>query len=144
MNESDKRDWLFILTGVLIFVLLIQSPGCSLFGGAETNAKPNAELETKLKKALKEIDESKKQYENVQGNVTAIEQRLTTMETTIYNLQMQITNIQNIQNNEPFSRYLIIGLCAWLGWGLLKFIKGLILAKLNPGSTVKNLIGLNK
>lgn len=118
---------------VLTCCLLI---GCSLIGGKDT--APVAKLGAELEQARKDIDESRKEIKEVGGDVSMFEQRLTKIETTVNNVQIQMT--QSIHYNESIKSiaWTVAGIYALLK--ILQFIRALIIAKYTPGSTLLNLV----
>ena len=121
----------------LICVLLVCFlVGCSMFGGQ--SVKPVAELETELELARKDIDQSKKELKEITGNVSLWEQKITTMETTMNNLQVQVTNSVHYNESLKSIAWTVAGIYVILK--VLQFIRALIIAKIEPGRTLTNLI----
>ena len=126
-----------ILEIFFVFGLLI---GCALFDSGQT-VKPEsiAKLETELETAKKDIDESKKEIKDVGGNVQMFEQRISTIETNVNNIQIQVSKVITYQENEPISKILIVCACIYGGILLIRFIIRLVTAYFMPGSTIKNI-----
>ncbi|GAH00924.1 unnamed protein product [marine sediment metagenome] len=132
-----------IIRITVFFLVLSFVAGCITFGSTtKPVSKPVAELETKLKTAQKNIDESKKAIEKVEGNVSTWEQRISTVENSVYNMQVQITanSTQVTNNNESLKSLAITAALIYIALEALKFIRALILAKIAPGSTMRNLV----
>ena len=118
--------------------------GCSLFGGASTTTKPEtvSKLETELEAAKKSLDESIKQYENIEGGVTAVEQKIDILhnEIKITNETLSIVSTNNTQNNESIKSLLWTIAGIYLGLKVFQLLRALLIAKLAPGSTFKQLL----
>ena len=128
------------LVAACLLIVVILALGCTGVGiaGTDTTIKPVAELETELKQVREDIDKSNKQLENITGDVSLFEQRITNIETSITTINQQIT--QNIQYNESIKSiaWTIAGIYVVLK--VLEFIRALIIAKVTPGSTLVNLV----
>jgi len=126
----------------IVFLMVGWFIGCSLFGGKSISpvTKPVAKLETELETAKKDIDESKKQLKGITGDVSMYEQRLNNMESTVNNMQFQISTIQNDnrQYNESLKSIIWSLAGIWIAIKILSFAQMIIAAKLMPGKTIKN------
>lgn len=120
---------------VIVFILFIFSyTRCSMFGGSEIS--PAAKIAQKTAQALKKVEEVEKNYGDISGTITELKTEITTFKTEITNKIDQSTT----NNNESLKSL------AWTAAGIyiliefLKFARALIIAKIEPGNTVMNLI----
>ena len=128
------------------FFIMFFVVGCVSLGGTNSAVKPEtvAKLETAMKTAQKQIDESQQKIEGVQGDVQTFKTTITEVQNTQNILQMQLTNITttNNQHNESIKSLMWAVAGIWIVIKSLGFIQFIISAKLLPGSTIKNFFTL--
>jgi len=150
LNRDLKPDpaLMSIIEAIIVMIVMLGlfMPGCSIFGGNESDpyAKPISKLETDLKTAKKEIDKSKKQLENITGDVSMFEQRFSKIENIMTNIQTQVSVVKSEANqyNESITRILWTLGGLYILFHIFKFISIIVAAKFAPGSTVKNVFTL--
>lgn len=125
-----------VINGILILALIpaMLIIACSLIGGPAT--RPSGEAEGKL--SVKEV--SDKVYEDIKasGDFVTHEEVTKIVSNAVTN---QMTTYQET-NNTPFWQIVLPIALVWFGWGLCKFVKKLIVARIKAGSTWRNFIGL--
>jgi len=113
MRNTTKK---VIIIVIIYSLCALFALSCSLFGG--DMVKPVAKLETEMELVKKDIDKSKKEYGDVYGDLKAIEQRITQIETNITTINQQISNQTNIET--PFWKIVTPIIIGYAIWELLK------------------------
>ncbi len=139
--ETVNRCIVASLLGCGVGLLILA--GCSVFGSS-TSVKPDltAKLTGEIKNVREEVNKINENYSGMSGVISKINQRIDIVETTVNNVSLQMSNVSTVQNNESLKGIMWTLAGIWIAWECLKVVKALVLARLNPGSTIKNAIGL--
>lgn len=145
-NTSNNKErivglsWADILLSGRIFslaalILLVFTLSCSLFGA---DISPAAKMAQKVATCIEKTDKVQQDIEGVGGDLTQLRTEITNINTTIFQIQQQITKTHN--ENESLKSLMITFSCIVAGFMVLFFILYLIAAKVSPGSTLWNML----
>ena len=98
MADCIKKTWKIIAAVLIGLIIIWLMGGCTGMAGKVDNAL--TELKTSLKMVKEDVDKSSKNYGDITGQLTAIENRVSIMQSTVNNISNQIKNTTN--NGIPF------------------------------------------
>jgi len=118
MSEYDKKSLkqLFLLLGAILlaFLVILLVAGCAV---VDTGVSPVSKLQTQMKTVKEDVDKSKKDFKDISGTVTNIEERVSVVHTDVRNLSSQVTET----NNTPFWQIWLPLIGAYFIWEILKY-----------------------